>query len=249
MNSKPKKVSLFLPCLADLYYPALGRAAIRVLKKVGLEVDYPEDQTCCGQWAFNVGQPQAAESLAHHYIRVFEPAAAVVSISASCVLTVRNHYPELFAEQPGWKARAEAVGAKTYELMDFLVNVLETDDLGAVFAGKATVHDSCHPLRGLGLKDEPRRLLARVQGLELVEMAEPEVCCGFGGAFMAKNPPLSLAMAEAKVKQALETGADLMVMTEPGCLLNVDSVLKARKSRMKARHIVEVLAQGDGYAR
>ena len=245
MISKPKRVSLFLPCLADLFDPALGRASIKVLRKAGLDVEYPDEQTCCGQWAYNLGDPGAAENLARHFIRVFEPAAAIVSISASCVLMVKKHYPELFADRPDWKARAEAVGAKTFEIMDFLVNRMEIEDLGASCQAKATLHDSCHPLRGLGLKDEPRRLLAHVKGLELTEMADPEVCCGFGGAFMAKNPPLSQAMAEAKVNQALATGADLMVMTEPGCLLNVDSVLKNGNSRMKALHIVQVLAGGD----
>jgi L-lactate dehydrogenase complex protein LldE len=240
------KVSLFLPCLADLYYPDIGRATIRVLRQAGLSVDYPEDQTCCGQWAFNMGQPEAARRLAEHFIRVFEAAPAVVAPSGSCVLTVRNHYPELFRDDQDWLSRAQAVGAKTYEFTDFLVNIIHRTELGAVCQARATLHDSCHPLRGLNLKNEPRLLLAQVSGLDLIEMEDPEACCGFGGAFMAKFAPLSKAMVDQKIDQAEKTGADLLVMTEPGCLLNVDSALKARNSKLKAVHIAQILAGKGG---
>ena len=246
MERTPEQVSLFLPCLADLFYPAVGRATIRVLKKAGLSVSYPKDQTCCGQWAFNLGHRDAARAMARHFIRVFESAPAVVCPSGSCVLTVRDHYPELFIGEPEWKARAEAVGARTFELSDFLVNVVGAVALGTVFRARATVHDSCHPLRGLGLKDEPRTLLGLVEGLELVEMAEPEVCCGFGGAFMGLYAPLSKSMAEAKIDQALETGAEVIVISEPGCLLNVASALEARGVGLKAVHLAQVLAGETG---
>lgn len=241
MIDRITKASLFMPCIADSFYPSIGRATIKTLKAAGVNVDYPVDQTCCGQWAVNMGKKEAALSMAIHFIRIFEPSSYIVCPSGSCVLTVRN-YPELFAVEPEMKARAQAVAEKTFELMDFLVNVLGVTDLGSTCNATAALHDSCHPLRGLGLKDEPRRLLRNVKGLKLVEMADPEVCCGFGGAFMAKQAPLSKAMADEKVDQALDTGADYLVMTEPGCLLNVDSVMKARKTNMKAVHIAEVLA-------
>ena len=246
MTNHMTKVSLFLPCLADLYYPEVGRATIKVLRQAGLSVDYPQDQTCCGQWAFNMGQPEGARRLAEHFIRVFEAAPVVVAPSGSCVLTVRKHYPELFRDDPSWLARAEAVGAKTYELTDFLVNIINRIELGASYPTRATLHDSCHPLRGLNLKSEPRRLLEQVAGLELTEMEDPEACCGFGGAFMAKFAPISTAMVDLKIDQAEKTGAEILVMTEPGCLLNVDSALKARNSKLKAVHIAEVLAGKDG---
>ncbi len=207
---------------------------------------YPEDQTCCGQWAVNTGQTEAARAMARHFIRVFESAAAVVSPSGSCVLTVRNHYPELFGREKAWQRRAEALGERTFELTDYLVNHLGVTDLGAALEARVTFHDSCHPLRGLGLKHEPRMLLEKVRGLELVEMKEPETCCGFGGAFMARYAPLSKAIADEKIDQALETGADLLILTEPGCLLNVSSALKARETKLKAMHLVEVLSRTDG---
>ena len=248
MGLSYNRVDLFLPCLADLFYPAIGRATVKVLQRTGLSVDYPSNQTCCGQWAFNLGYYDAARTLARHFIRVFQNAPAVVCPSGSCVLTVRNHYPELFDHEPDWQARARAIGERTFELTDFLVNVLGITDLGASMAAKATLHDSCHPLRGLGLKDEPRALLREVTGLELVEMADPEACCGFGGSFMALHAPLSKALADEKMDQVLATGADILIMTEPGCLLNLESVARGRGVDLSIRHLVEVLAQekGDG---
>ena len=251
LSDAPQQASLFLPCLADLFYPSIGRATIKVLKRAGLKVSYPPDQTCCGQWAMNMGQTDAARTMARHFIAVFKDSPAVVSPSASCVLTVKKHYPELLAGDRAARDLAESVGARTYELTDFLVRVVGRTDLGAALSVKATLHDSCHPLRGLGIKEQPRQLLAQVKGLELVEMDEPEMCCGFGGAFMAKYAPLSRALTDDKINQALDTGADLLVMTEPGCLLNVDSAIKDRNVALKAMHLVEVLARGleDGDGR
>ncbi|MEW5725619.1 MAG: (Fe-S)-binding protein [Thermodesulfobacteriota bacterium] len=242
MEPRLEKVSLFLPCLADAFYPALGRAVIKILRKAGLEVLYPAEQTCCGQWAVNQGRPDAARPLARHFLRVFAGARAVVCPSASCVLTVRD-YPALFPD-PVWRRRAEETAARVFELTDFLVNVIRRPDLGARLPVRAAVHDSCHPLRGLGLKNEPRDLLSRVRGLELVELAEPETCCGFGGVFMAKYAALSRALVEEKINQALAAGVDLLVLTEPGCLLNVESALKDRGDRLEALHLAQVLARG-----
>jgi L-lactate dehydrogenase complex protein LldE len=237
-----REVSLFLPCIADTFYPAIGRAAIEVLKKAGFKVRYPEHQTCCGQWAVNLGRPDAARHMARHFLSVFDQAETVVSPSGSCVLTVRE-YPKILQDTE-WSEKAEAMKGKVFELTDFLVNVAGVVDLGARLEGKATLHDSCHPLRGLGLKAEPRALLGMIEGLSVVEMPDPEVCCGFGGAFMAKYPPLSKAIADQKIDQAVSTGADWLVMTEPGCLMNVDSALKDRGLPLKAIHLAELLALG-----
>ena len=234
-------VSLFMPCLADIYYPAIGRATVKVLRRAGRRVSCPREQTCCGQWAYNLGRRQAAAKMALHFMRVFEGAGDIVCPSGSCVLMVR-HYPELF-EDPALQARARETAGRTYELTDYLVNRLGVTDLGARWDVKATIHDSCHPLRGLGLKEEPRALLSGVSGLRLVEMSDPETCCGFGGAFMGKYPALSGALAADKVDQALETGADILVLTEPGCLLNVDATLKTGNTGLRALHLAQVLAR------
>jgi L-lactate dehydrogenase complex protein LldE len=172
-----------------VFLPGHRRDTLALLRRLGLKADYPQDQTCCGQWAFNLGQRDAARSLARHFVRVFESSPAVVCPSGSCVLTVRSHYPQLFADRPDWLARCRAVGEKTYEITDFLVNVLGLEDIGATFPGRATLHDSCHPLRGLGLKDEPRKLLKAVRGLELAEMAEPETAAASAGPLWPNTPP------------------------------------------------------------
>ena len=244
MTDRPDTIHLFMPCLADFFYPAIGRATARVLKNAGFNVHIPDNQTCCGQWAVNIGRPETSIPLARHFLAVFGAAEAVVSPSASCVLTVRN-YPELF-DEPELKRLAENVAARTFELSEFLVRKIGITNLPAEYPALATVHDSCHPLRGLGLKDEPRRLLDMVKGIELVEMANPEMCCGFGGAFMAKHPELSTAMASEKVDEALATNAQLLIMTEPGCLLNVDTVIRERGVNLKAVHLAQVLAGGEG---
>ena len=245
MESTERRVSLFLPCLADMFYPRIGTDTVRILKRAGFAVSYPRRQTCCGQPAMNVGLAGAARAMARRFIRVFESAPVVVCPSGSCVLTVRQHYPELFRDEPGWRQRARALGEKTFELTDFLVNRAGAVDLKARYEARATLHDSCHPLRGLGLKDEPRRLLAQVEGLELVEMPEAEVCCGFGGSFMARFGELSAAMAHQKIDQAAATGAEVLILTEPGCLLNVDSALRSRRREtLRAVHLTEILAGG-----
>ena len=244
MENLPDTVHFFMPCLADMFYPAIGRATVKVLESTGFKVRIPKNQTCCGQWAVNIGRPDTARPLARHFLAVFGAAEAIVSPSASCVLTVRN-YPDLF-DEPDLKELAERVASRTYELSEFLVRIAGIDALPAEYRIRATLHDSCHPLRGLGLKDEPRRLLSMVKGLELVEMTDPEICCGFGGAFMAKQPELSAAMASQKVDQALDTGANLLIMTEPGCLLNVDTVIQERGVNLKAVHLAHVLAGEEG---
>ena len=243
MEHLPDTIHLFMPCLADMFYPAIGRATAKVLGDAGFRVRIPKNQTCCGQWAVNIGRPDTARPLARHFLAVFGSAEAIVSPSASCVLTVRN-YPNLFND-PDLKRLAERVASRTYELSEFLARQAGIDALPVEYRTRATLHDSCHPLRGLGLKDEPRRLLSMVKGLELVEMTDPEICCGFGGAFMAKHPELSSAMASQKVDQALATGAQLLIMTEPGCLLNVDTVIQERGVNLKAVHLAQVLA-GEG---
>ena len=246
-----QKASLFLPCLADVFYPAIGLASMAVLEAAGFAVDYPQDQTCCGQWARNQGHETAARAMARHFIRVFNDAPLIVSPSGSCILTVRQ-YPELFEDDRRWREKARQIAGRAYELTDFLVNVAGVTDLGARLSVRAAFHDSCHPLRGLGIKEEPRLLLKQVEGLELVEM-ESEICCGFGGSFMAQYPPLSNKMAEARIRQARDAGAEMVILSEPGCLLNLDTVLNnglapGEKPMLKAVHIAEILAGGTGLA-
>lgn len=242
MNTMVNRVSLFLPCLADMFVPRIGFDTIKILKRAGIKVDYPKGQTCCGQPAFNQGFHGAAREMARHFIRTFDWSSAVVCPSGSCVLMVREHYPELFEDEPVWRKRAENLGARTFELTDFLVNEIEVIDLDSNFSGRVTVHDSCHPLRGLGLTKEPRILLNQVEGLELVEMMNPDRCCGFGGAFMARFGKLSSVLAHKKIEFALASGADTMVITEPGCLINLNSALEPLETNLKAVHITEVLA-------
>ena len=184
--TKPKRVTLFIQCIVDSCFPEVGEAMVKVLERQGLALDYPPDQTCCGQPAFNAGYRDEAARLALHYLDVFEHAEVIVCPSGSCVNMVRHHYMELFAKDPRQLERAKRVAAKTFEFSEFLVDALGVTDVGATWNGAVTYHDSCHLLRGLGVKDQPRALLSKVRGLTLVEMTRSDECCGFGGTFSAK---------------------------------------------------------------
>lgn len=237
-----QKVTLFVQCLVDAMAPEAGVSMVRLFQALGIEAEYPEAQTCCGQPAFNSGYWTAAREAARHFIRVFEPAQCIVSPSGSCTAMVRHHYPELFADEPQWLQRAERVGQKTFELTEFLVDVLKVTDLGAVYPGRVTYHDSCHLMRTLGIHDQPRALLAQVQGLDFVEMVESDRCCGFGGTFSYKYPEISTAMVAHKTERILETGADTVVGCDMGCLLNIEGYLSRQGHQVKVRHIAEILA-------
>ena len=201
------RVTLFVPCFIDSLYPNVGMSMVRILERLGHTVEFPEDQTCCGQPPFNSGYWEEARSVARKQLAVFQNAEIILSGSGSCGAMFKVFYPELFHGHPE-EAAAKAHAAKTWEFSEFLVNKLGIKDLGARFEGRATFHDGCHGLRELGTKQAPRELLQHVKGLELVEMGEAETCCGFGGTFAVKYPQISTAMAEVKCNSIRETQAD-----------------------------------------
>jgi len=241
--TRPRRVSLFATCLIDQFFPAVGMSVVRVLERCGLEVDFPEGQTCCGQPAFNSGYHPEARAVARSWLKAFASSEVVVAPSGSCVSMIRNFYPELFHDSPSELAEARALAARTYEFSEFLVNVLKLDDVGApARPGVVTLHDSCHLLRELKLKDPARRLLAHVPDLELKEMIASTECCGFGGTFAVKFGPLSSALADDKLKEAVATGASEVVACDMSCLMHLDG--RARRSGLpiRCRHLAEVLA-------
>lgn len=240
--NKPQRVTLFVQCIVDSCFPQVGEAMVAVLERQGLTLEYPADQTCCGQPAFNAGYRNEAARLARRFLDVFEDAECIVCPSGSCVHMVRHHYRELFAKEPRLLARAERVGAKTFEFTEFLVDVLGLTDVGASWHGDVTYHDSCHLLRGLGVKDQPRALLAGVRGLNLIEMTRSDECCGFGGTFSAKYPEISEALLETKLANILATGAGAVVGCDMGCLMHMQGMIRRRELPITVHHIAEILA-------
>jgi len=235
------RVSLFVPCFVDQLAPQVGLAAAKVLKRLGHEVDFRAEQTCCGQPSFNSGQWDVAREGALRTIQVFRGADVVVGPSGSCVAMIKKFYPELLQGTPHLAA-AEDLAARTFEFSDFLVNRLGVTDVGAKFAKKVTYHDGCHALRELRLKEEPRKLLRAVKGLELIESEEGESCCGFGGLFSAKFPMISTAMVQVKGGALARTGADFVVSSDPSCLLQIGGWLSREGKPILPLHIAEVLA-------
>lgn len=242
MTPYPTSVTLFIPCLIDRLYPEVGEAVVAIFRNLGIKIDYPENQTCCGQPAYNSGYKREAATAARHFIRVFEPAEAIVCPSGSCVHMVRHHYPELFKNNAGWRNRAEKIGEKTFELTEFLVDILDVADLGARFSGRVTYHDSCHLLRGLGVREQPRKLIRAVAGAEFVEMAESDRCCGFGGGFSVKYPEISGALVADKVKHIMDVLPDAVVGADMGCLMNIQGRLSRMGSSIRTLHIAQLLA-------
>ena len=241
--SKPyTRATLFMQCIVDSCFPQVGEAMVTVLERQGLALDYPADQTCCGQPAFNAGYRKEAARLARRFLDVFEDAEAIVCPSGSCVNMVRHHYRELFAGDARLLDRAARVGAKTFEFTEFLVDVLGVTDVGAVWHGDVTYHDSCHLLRGLGVKDQPRALLGKVQGLKLIEMERSDECCGFGGTFSAKYPEISEALLENKLANIQATGAGAVVGCDMGCLMHMQGMIRRRELNIGVHHIAEILA-------
>jgi len=242
----PIRASLFIPCLVEHFLPQVGEATARVLTRAGVEVDYPEAQTCCGQMAFKAGRHREARRMAHHFVEVFEASDFVVAPSGSCVGMVRKHYSVLFGEDAAQSDRVKALARKTYELTEFLVNVTGFVSLGATWRGRAVYHDSCQLSRGLGIRKEPRALLSQVEGLEMVELERAEICCGFGGAFSLEFPVISDKMVEDKAAAVVKSGAQFLISAEPGCLLNIGGCLERQGQRVKPVHIAEVLANQSG---
>ncbi|MDQ5904792.1 MAG: L-lactate dehydrogenase complex protein LldE [Pseudomonadota bacterium] len=237
------KVALFVTCLVDLMRPSIGFAAIRLLESAGCEVVVPESQTCCGQPAFNSGDRKVAMALARKTITEFEGFDYVVAPSGSCADQIRTEYPGLFIDDPEWRRRAEALAACTWELTSFLVDVLKVQAVPGRFDGSLTYHDSCTGLRSLGIKAQPRQLLARVPGATLKEMPESEACCGFGGTFSVKFGNISASIAEKKCVNAQAAMADAVVGGDLGCLLNIEGKLRRMgDEKTRVLHVAEVLA-------
>lgn len=243
MLNTDQTVTLFIQCLVDGIYPQVGEAVVGIFRKLGVNLTCPTRQTCCGQPAFNSGYQGEARVAAKRFIEIFESAEAIVCPSGSCVAMVRHHYPQLFADDAAWLQRAQDVAAKTFELTEYLVDILGVvDDLGAHYTGVITYHDSCHLLRNLRIKEQPRSLLRKISGAEFVEMNDSDRCCGFGGSFSFKYADISAAMAEDKVHNIIASGADTVVGCDMGCLMNIQGMLSRQESSIRVMHIAELLA-------
>ncbi|MEZ5047740.1 MAG: (Fe-S)-binding protein [Chitinophagaceae bacterium] len=237
------KIKLFIPCFVDQLYPEIGIATYKLLKKLGLDVIYNEEQTCCGQPAYNAGFLDESASVCKKFMDDFDGEDYIVSPSGSCTGFIRSSAPELL--QNGiYDTKVKRVSKKIYEISEFLVDILKINDVGASFYGKATYHDACGALRECGIKTAPRTLLKHVKGLELLEMKEAETCCGFGGTFAVKYEPISIGMAQTKINSALAAGADYIISTDISCLMHIDGHIKHSGHKLKTMHIAEILAEG-----
>jgi len=238
------RVGLFVTCLVDLVRPRIGFAALELLEAAGCDVAVPQAQTCCGQPAWNSGDRAGARALAEKTIAEFEPFDYVVAPSGSCAGMIRLGYREVFAGEAAWLARCEALAARTFELTDFLVNVVRLERVPGSFAGTLTYHDSCSGLRELGVKAQPRALLAKLPGVELKEMRDAETCCGFGGTFSVKFGDISAAMAQTKCERIRASGAAAVALGDLGCMLNVEGKLRRMGDEAtRVLHIAEVLTE------
>jgi L-lactate dehydrogenase complex protein LldE len=242
MTEPGPRVGLFVTCLVDLMRPSVGFAAVKLLEQAGCRVEVPMSQTCCGQPAYNSGARAETMAIARQVVEAFEDFDYVVAPSGSCAGMIREHYPRLFAADPAWSARAVALAAKTFELVGFLVDERGLAGVEERLSARATYHDSCSSLREMKVHAQPRALLASVEGLELVELADGEACCGFGGTFCVKYPDVSTSMVDSKLDDVAQTGADLLLAGDMGCLLNMAGRLKRQGSPIRVRHVAEVLA-------
>ena len=236
-------VQLFIPCFVDQLFPNTAFNMVKVLEKAGCRVEYNANQTCCGQPAYNAGFRQDAKAVCTKFLQDFKGADFVVAPSASCVGFVRNYYPKIF-NNSSHHNEVKALQKRTFELSEFLVNVLKIDNFGATLNKKATYHDSCAGLRECGIREEPRKLLKNVNGLELVEMKDTETCCGFGGTFAVKFEPISVAMADQKTVNAVATGASCIISTDLSCLMHIGSYNRYKETNIEAMHLADVLASG-----
>jgi L-lactate dehydrogenase complex protein LldE len=237
------KVHVFIPCFVDQLYPEAGFNTVKVLERAGCMVKYNIEQTCCGQPAFNAGYWDESRKVCDKFIHDFADAQYIVMPSASCTGFVKNYYTDIYDKASNTK-EIKDLQSRVYELSDFLVNVLKVDDLGAKLKCKATYHDSCAALREIKLKNEPRQLLSKVKGLELIELAENETCCGFGGTFSVKFEAISVAMGEQKANNILNTGADVVISTDLSCLMHIGGVMGHTQLPIKSMHLADVLASG-----
>jgi L-lactate dehydrogenase complex protein LldE len=237
-----KQISLFIPCIVDLFLPDIGEATVKLLRKLGLSPNYHEEQTCCGQPAFHAGRTTEAVQLAKRFIEIFENDDAIVSPSGSCVLMVKKHYPELLADDPVWFKRAQAVSDRVFELSQFIVDEMGITDVGAGFSGSVAYHESCQLTRELGVVEQPKTLIKAVKGVELVPLEAAAVCCGFGGHFSVNYTDISEALVKGKAGHFIDSKADLLIISEPGCFLNINGYLSRHHPEHKAMHIANFLS-------
>jgi L-lactate dehydrogenase complex protein LldE len=238
------RIALFVTCLGDTLYPSVGQATVRLLERLGHQVVFPGGQTCCGQMHINTGYQKDAVGLIHHHVEVFSPYEAIVVPSGSCVGAIRHQHAMVArrAGQPSLAAAAEAVAGRTYELSEFLVDVLGVEDVGASYPHRVTYHPTCHSLRMLHVEDKPLRLLRRVRGIDLVELPNADQCCGFGGTFAVKNAPTSTAMLADKMRDVLITRAEVCTAGDSSCLMHIGGGLSRLRAGVGTIHLAEILA-------
>lgn len=243
--AEARRVTLFVTCIIDQIYPEIGEAVVTVLERLGVEVEFPRDQLCCGQPAFNSGFWDEARIVAGRNLEVLRGCGDVVTPSGSCASMIRHSYPELFADHRALHAAALDLANRTYEFSEYLVDVLGVTDVGAHFPATLTIHDACHGLRGLGIKAQPRALLEHVDGARLVELPDAQRCCGFGGLFAIKLAPISEAMVEDKVAAIVATEADYAVTCDASCMTQINGRLSRNGAKCRTLHLAQVLAGGD----
>ena len=236
------KVSIFITCLVDQFFPQVGLSMVDVLERLGVEVDFPDAQTCCGQPAFNSGYQSEARALAERFISVFDSSEYVVAPSGSCTGMAKVFYPDLFQDDPAMQARAEALAGRLFEFSEFLVNVMKVEDVGARYSGKVALHQSCHLLRELNVRSEPMKLLRAVQGIDIVELERADVCCGFGGLFSIKYPQISGGILQDKIDCIKRCAADVVVASDMGCLMHIAGGLSRQHAGARTLHLAELLA-------
>jgi L-lactate dehydrogenase complex protein LldE len=237
-----KTVQLFITCIIDSLFPQVGEAVVRVLGKAGVGVEFPIDQTCCGQPAFNAGMRLQARQMAKHTIEVFEhTSGAIVIPSGSCAAMIRHGYLELFADDPVWLPRSRMLSERVYEFSEYLVDVLGITNLQVSYPGRITYHASCHLLRELGVNNQPLKLLSNVSGCELVELPHADDCCGFGGLFSVEHPEISSAMLARKIANIEASGADVVVSCDASCIANINGGLHRLGKRQRALHLAQIL--------
>jgi len=240
--AKQPRVGLFATCLVDLFRPSVGFASVKLLQDAGCEVHVPVAQTCCGQPAYNTGDRADTREIAEQVIEAFETFDFIVAPSGSCASMLKKHYPGLFEGDAAWEARAKSFSGKCHELISFLSDVMMVRDTGAKVDATVTYHDSCSGLRELNIKEQPRKLLGKVDGIEVREMTDSDVCCGFGGTFCVKYSDISNAIVTKKVGNIDASGADMLLAGDMGCLMNMAGKLKRQGSDVEVRHVAEVLA-------
>lgn len=241
---RSRRVTLFVTCMIDQIYPEIGEAVVQVLERLGVTVDVPTDQTCCGQPAFNSGFRDDARIVAGRNIEVLRGGGTVVTPSGSCASMIRHYYPELFSDNPQMHAAALELAGRTFEFSEYLVDVLGVTDVGARFPATLAIHDACHGLRGLGIKAQPRALLAQIEGAQVVELADAERCCGFGGLFAIKLGHISEALVQDKTDAILASGADYAVTCDASCMTQINGRLSRVGARCRTLHLAQVLAGG-----